>query len=137
MQPKLKFFFIEKSYFNDIIAYSISRKNLFQFINGKVVISEVQILEAYSRALRYMEHNSNIRSLGGLILSYITGEKDIKTAIEIGGLNETGRYVLIYENEDDLLHLKNVNEIEKFILNDEKSMDFYVFSKMSYLDSLL
>ncbi|AAT43821.1 KEOPS complex subunit Cgi121 [Picrophilus oshimae] len=137
MQPKLKFFFIDKSYFKDLIDYSRSRDALFQFINPAVVFSEVHILEAYRRASRYMLHNNNIRSMGGLLLAYITGEKDIKKAIEIGGLIDSGKYILIYENDNDLKPLKNLNEIENFLVRDLKSRDFEIFSAMSYLDSLL
>lgn len=140
MQYKIKYFFLDNFYINNIIDFIKARKNFFQLIDSKTIISEVQIINAINKTIRYTKNNKKFKYAGNLLLLYLSYTSQIDKAInKIGIKNSTVNGIVIYENDNDFkefLNLKGIKIIERNIPYDLNN-DFDVFSKMSYIDLLL
>jgi len=140
MQYKIKYFFLDNFYINNIIDFIKARKNFFQLIDSKTIISEVQIINAINKTIRYTKSNKKFKYAGNLLLLYLSYTNQIDKAInKIGIKNSTINGIVIYENDKDFkefLNLKGIKIIERNIPYDLNN-DFDVFSKMSYIDLLL
>ncbi len=140
MQHKIKYFFLNKFSIDDILDFIKTRNYFFQLIDSKTIVSEVQVINAINKTLRYINNNNRFKYPGNLLLLYLSYSDQISTAIEkVGIKNSTVNGIVIYENNNDFMEfseLNGVNIIDRNIPYDS-SDDFNVFSKMSYIDFLL
>ena len=137
MQHKIKYFFLGKSSINDILDFIRSRKDFFQLIDSKTIVSEVQVINAMNRMARYTSNNKRFKYPGNLLLLYLSYTDQIVTAInKIGIKDSTVNGIAVYDSDDDFREfsgLKGIKIIERNIPYDSDD-DFNVFSKMSYID---
>jgi tRNA threonylcarbamoyladenosine modification (KEOPS) complex Cgi121 subunit len=137
MSPKIKYFLLNK-FDNDIFDFLQNTHGIFQLIDAKTLVSEVQVLEAIRKTDRYISHNEKIRFPGTVLLMYLAKTNQIDVALKRCGIDEnTERGVVIYSNFKDINSLVDMNYIkitEKFLPYDMPEYDFDVFSGMAKVD---
>ncbi len=97
-----------------------------QIINPKFIVSEKQILVSIYHTLKAFKQNRNkARDIGTEFLLRISGQKQISSALEIYGINETSEMVMIiaFGGEKE----ENKEEVENFMqqlnLSDDKLIE--------------
>ncbi len=110
-------------------------------MNDHYVYSEVQVIEAIRRTVRYKQYNHRIKISGNILLMYIAGTAQIDAAINKCGIsNDTVRGILVYdsnENINEFLEKGYIKPVDRFIPFDKPEEDFDIFSRMAYTDLLL
>jgi hypothetical protein len=134
-------YFILTKYNNKIFEYLKTRTDLFQMIDGKSILSELQLREAIRKTERYLEYNGKIHFPGTVLLMYLAHTNQINVAINKCGLTpETQHGVIVYSNKNDLEYLINQGYIkltERFLPYDLPEGDFEVFSNMAQLETMI
>ena len=137
MSPKIKYFLLNK-FDNHIFDFLKNAHVIFQLIDAKTIVSEVQVLEAIRKTDRYISHNEKIRFPGTVLLMYLAKTNQIDVALKRCGISEkTKRGIVVYTDYKDINLLVDMNYIkitEKFLPYDMPEYDFDVFSAMAKID---
>ena len=140
MSPEIKYFLLNK-FDDNIFDLFKNTHGIFQLMDAKNIISEVEVLEAIRKTKRYISHNEQIKFPGTVLLMYIAKTNQINVALKKCGISEkTERGVVVYEDEKDmnLLIRKNYIKItERFLPYDMPQYDFEIFSGMARVDLTL
>ena len=137
MLHKIKYFFLNK-FDDNILDFLKNTHGIFQLIDTKCVISEIQTLEAIRKTDRFMSHNEKIRSPGAILLMYIARTNQINVAIEKCGINkDTESGIVVYSDQNDLQFLIKNDYIRiagRLLPYDKPEYDFEVFPGMAKID---
>ncbi|MEM0139732.1 MAG: KEOPS complex subunit Cgi121 [Ferroplasma sp.] len=140
MQYKISYFSILK-FDENFIKFNVKENNIFQLLDSKCLKSEVQIIEAIRKTVRYTEHSHRIRIPGNVLLIYISGTNQIESAISRCGINSSStRGAIVYSGNEALkgiIESGYIKIIDRFIPFDIPDKDFEIFSKMAYMDLTL
>lgn len=146
MLPKIRYYdLLAWGCLSSIKGYlGASHNDFFSAIDATKVISIEQVIIAYERAKRLLEHSEKIKRPESAFLMLLSGEKQISRAQEEIGISSSTKSILVaFVSDEDISNFENLcNEMLKPeptipVPEMARDMDGVVFTRMAKVELLI